>query len=341
VMGIWLYLLIPALPMLMAPALFLPGLGRRLLPLAPWVPTLTLLLLPYQGAVFELPWLLLGARLGMDAYGLPLMLLAITAWTLAGWHARRTLPAERQPAFFLFWLLTWCGNSCVFLTLDAASFYAAYALMTFSAYGLVVHLGRPEDFRAGRVYLTMAVLGEALLIGGLLLLAAEVGNAPLELAPQLVADALRGPWIAALMLAGFGVKMGLVGLHMWLPLAHPQAPVPASAVLSGVIIKAGLMGWLRFLPLGSEAYAWLGYGPVAGRRAEPPLSMARQLGLAQQQGQGAAGLFQHQSDGAGGLLDCAGAVAAGTSFSVRSFGGDLCATSWVGEVLPVPGCGPG
>ena len=41
---------------------------------------------------------------------------------------------------------------------------------------------------------------------------------------------------------------------MWLALAHPQAPVPASAVLSGVIVKAGLMGWLRFLPLGADGF---------------------------------------------------------------------------------------
>jgi len=57
----------------------------------------------------------------------------------------------------------------------------------------------------------------------------------------------------ALLIAGFGVKAGLPLLHMWLPLAHPIAPAPASAVLSGVMIKAGLLGWLRCLPLGEQA----------------------------------------------------------------------------------------
>jgi formate hydrogenlyase subunit 3/multisubunit Na+/H+ antiporter MnhD subunit len=42
-------------------------------------------------------------------------------------------------------------------------------------------------------------------------------------------------------------------VHVWLPLAHPAAPTPASAVLSGAMIKAGLLGWLRFLPLGTVA----------------------------------------------------------------------------------------
>ncbi|MDO5501216.1 MAG: proton-conducting transporter membrane subunit, partial [Propionibacteriaceae bacterium] len=52
------------------------------------------------------------------------------------------------------------------------------------------------------------------------------------------------------MIAGFGIKAGLVLLHVWLPLAHPAAPPTASAVLSGAMVKAGLVGWLRFLPLG-------------------------------------------------------------------------------------------
>jgi formate hydrogenlyase subunit 3/multisubunit Na+/H+ antiporter MnhD subunit len=56
-----------------------------------------------------------------------------------------------------------------------------------------------------------------------------------------------------LLLVGFGIKAGALSLHFWLPLAHPAAPVPASAVLSGAMLKAGLLGWIRFLPLGEAA----------------------------------------------------------------------------------------
>jgi formate hydrogenlyase subunit 3/multisubunit Na+/H+ antiporter MnhD subunit len=252
-----LFFVVPFLPVAIAPWLLMDR-AHKLLPLVPWVPATGLLLLPFQGELIELPWLLLGARLGIDDSALPLLLLAIIGWTIAGWHARRHLPELDQGRFFFFWLLTWCGNFCVFITLDGASFYAAYAMMTFSAYGLVVHLRRPEDYRAGRVYLTMAVIGEACLLAALLLLAVEYGNPRLEIGPSLVASSARAHTITLLMLAAFGVKMGMVGLHMWLPLAHPQAPVPASAVLSGVILKAGLMGWLRFLPLGEPGFESIG-----------------------------------------------------------------------------------
>lgn len=252
-----LFLIVPLTPVLVAPLLLLPG-GRRWLFIAPWIPAAAFALLPLRGEVVELPWLLLGTRLGVDAISHPLVLLGATAWTLAGWHARRTIADEEQPRFFFFWLLTWCGNISVFLTLDAASFYAAYATLTVAAYGLVVHRRRPQDYRAGRVYLWMSMLGEGLLLVGLLILITDAGNLPLGPAPLIVATSSNSQLVAWLMMLGFGIKTGLAGLHMWLPLAHPQAPVPASAVLSGVIVKAGVAGWLRFLPLGQEGFETIG-----------------------------------------------------------------------------------
>jgi len=50
-----------------------------------------------------------------------------------------------------------------------------------------------------------------------------------------------------LFLAGFGVKAGIIPLHIWLPEAHPVAPSNISALLSGVLIKTGIYGLTRVL----------------------------------------------------------------------------------------------
>src|SRR5437867_6411357 len=50
-----------------------------------------------------------------------------------------------------------------------------------------------------------------------------------------------------LFLFGFGVKAGIVPLHIWLPAAHPVAPSNVSALLSGVLIKTGIYGLTRVL----------------------------------------------------------------------------------------------
>ncbi|PIU19876.1 MAG: hydrogenase 4 subunit B, partial [Elusimicrobia bacterium CG08_land_8_20_14_0_20_59_10] len=44
----------------------------------------------------------------------------------------------------------------------------------------------------------------------------------------------------------FGAKAGVVPLHIWLPLAHPQAPSHISSLMSGVMIKVGIYGIIRF-----------------------------------------------------------------------------------------------
>jgi multicomponent Na+:H+ antiporter subunit A len=74
-----------------------------------------------------------------------------------------------------------------------------------------------------------------------------------------VAALLASPWrdaTLALLILGFGVKIGLVPFHVWMPLAYRAAPIPAAAVLSGAAVKAGVIGLIRFLPLDTALSGW-------------------------------------------------------------------------------------
>ena len=62
-------------------------------------------------------------------------------------------------------------------------------------------------------------------------------------------------FVVLLLVIGFGIKLALPGLHLWLPQAYAVSPAPAVAVLSGAMIKAGLLGWFRFLPAGDGGLA--------------------------------------------------------------------------------------
>lgn len=135
--------------------------------------------------------------------------------------------------------------------------------MTFAAYGLVVHAGNRDAQLGARAYLILALFGEAMILAGLLWAAGSAEALTLGGLREGIAAAERGSWMATLLWLGFGVKAGVVGLHVWLPLAHPVAPTPASAVLSGVMIKAGLLGWLGTLPLGDPAAGLESLGRVA------------------------------------------------------------------------------
>jgi formate hydrogenlyase subunit 3/multisubunit Na+/H+ antiporter MnhD subunit len=235
--------------------------GRWWPPLAT-LPSLAAALLVPAGSTVEVPWLLLGARLGLDPTSQVFLAFTAVLWLAAGLqaaaHMHRTPHAGR---FRLYFLLAMSGNFGLIVGQDLVSFYFGFALMGLAAYGLVVHDGNDTVRRAGRVYLVMTLVSEVALFAGFLFLYQRTGT----LTPAMDHIAGAGALELGLLVLAFGIKAGLIGLHMWLPLAHPAAPVPASAVLSGAMIKAALIGWLRFLPLGQQSLPeWGAFLATAG-----------------------------------------------------------------------------
>jgi formate hydrogenlyase subunit 3/multisubunit Na+/H+ antiporter MnhD subunit len=250
-------------PLIVAMLIRVPGLGKvtRFLlgPLAP-LPALYLALAgPAAGAAVHDP-LILGMHLGFGPAGQVFLLFTSGLWMAAAVYSAGYMPASgHRKRFDGFFLLTMMGNFGLILARDVPSFYAFFAIMTFAGFGLVIHTGSTSAHRAARLYLIAAVLGEALLLAALLMAVAAADSVMLADLPAAVAASESRNSIMLLAFFGFGVKAGALPMHFWLPLAHPVAPVPASAVLSGAMIKAGLLGWLHVFPLGHGSFAAWGF----------------------------------------------------------------------------------
>ncbi len=151
------------------------------------------------------------------------------------------------------------GMFLVLLTADAFSFMLAWELMSVASYFLVVFQhDQEENRRAAFIYLLMAVVGGAFLFLAYGVLAAFSSSFSFA---ALKAASLSPTWATiafSFAFIGFGLKAGIVPLHVWLPQAHPVAPSHISALMSGVMLKVAVYGFIRFVYglLGGIHWQW-------------------------------------------------------------------------------------
>jgi hydrogenase-4 component B len=150
----------------------------------------------------------------------------------------------------------------VFTAGDAFFFLVTWEVMSLSAYCLVsFEHEKKESRRAGMVFFIMSHAGTGLLLLAFLVLAQASGSLDFAsfhgLASKL--PAWQQGAVFLLFFAGFGVKAGIIPLHVWLPDAHPAAPSNISALMSGIVIKTGIYGMaLMFFDFFDAPPVWTG-----------------------------------------------------------------------------------
>src|ERR1017187_8057794 len=158
----------------------------------------------------------------------------------------------------LFYGLMTAGIAVVLVARNAVLFLAGWETMALAAFLCITTEDQHEAVRhSGYVYLVATRIGTLLLIAMFAVLHATVGS--WALAPPshpLAASAANAVFVLAFL--GFGLKAGLMPLHVWLPGAHANAPSHVSALMSGVLIKTGIYGLVRITALLPNPPAWWG-----------------------------------------------------------------------------------
>jgi formate hydrogenlyase subunit 3/multisubunit Na+/H+ antiporter MnhD subunit len=248
------------LPPVMALLLAVKPVSRRIVSLLALAPVPGLLLALASGR--EAEWALRvpgGWSFALDRPAALLLAASALLWIAAGLVASRWLEGRAGAArFAMWWLLTLWGSLGVFAAADLAGFYLLYAAASLPAYGLIVWEGGVAERRAGRLTLAAALLGEALLLGAFILIAASAPGQSLLISDGVSALA-TSPFrdaVIALLILGFGLKIGLVPLHGWMPLSYASGPLFAATALSGATSKAGIIGLMQFLPFETGSHGW-------------------------------------------------------------------------------------
>ncbi|WP_302138523.1 proton-conducting transporter transmembrane domain-containing protein [Halomonas alkalicola] len=183
----------------------------------------------------------------LETERLPWLLPALLLWPLLLLASRSATPAGRAsgspPGLTALLLFTAAAHLVTLTAGDLLVFYLGTAWLGLAGWGLVWLGGSSGARRAAAGYLAMMLLAEVSLLLGLTLAWQE---SPSLAFADLAWAGLPAPALAALGL-GLAIKAGAIGVHAWLPLAHPVAPPLASAVLSGLMIKVGLLGGVLLL----------------------------------------------------------------------------------------------
>ncbi|WP_374691720.1 NuoM family protein [Accumulibacter sp.] len=185
--------------------------------------------------------------LGVDGISLPMILLA----TLLCFVAIFSSTSIRSGAKLYFSLLLILETALliVFSARDWSLFYVCWELTLIPLFFLIDRLGGANRHRAALNFVLYTLGGSVFMLIALLLLYDVAPGHSFAMADMAAGGAqlpVRTQVLVFLgLLLGFGVKMPIVPLHGWLPLAHVEAPSPISILLSGILLKMGAYGLIR------------------------------------------------------------------------------------------------
>jgi hydrogenase-4 component B len=220
----------------------------------------------------EIPLLIGHITFEVDSFGMFFAVFTSFVWMASTLYASSYMQHEKKrDRYFTYNLAVLGANMGVVLAGDLISLYLFFEALGLLAYWLVVHTETPEALKASTKYLWMTVMGGFALVAGILITFGLGSTGSLTPVPLVEGSEVLMWTGAILMIVGFGVKAGMVPVHIWLPDAHPVAPSPASALLSGIMIKAGAYGIFRVVTA-------LFRPPVAEHVAEELWHFTSQLG---------------------------------------------------------------
>lgn len=198
----------------------------------------------------------------LAAYFLLILAILSAAVALYSFGYLRPMQGRDLGAFGFFFNLLLLSLALVFSAANAFFFLIAWEVMALSAFCLVSFEHEKKEARhAGILFLIMSHAGTGLLFIAFLVLASASRSLEFSSFHLLVytMPPVQQGVVFVLFLLGFGVKAGIIPIHIWLPEAHPVAPSNVSALMSGIVIKSGIYGMARvFFDFYGPPPLWMG-----------------------------------------------------------------------------------
>jgi len=180
---------------------------------------------------------------GISIYFVLLTTFLIPICLMVSWESIRHLTRQYLISLILIeWLLI-----SVFTVLDILGFYIFYEGVLIPMFYIIGVWGaREQKITAAYYFFFYTLLGSVLMLLSIMYIYTLTGTTDL---PTLLAYEFSDNVQLIVFLAFFAslaVKLPSFPFHIWLPLAHVEAPVAGSVLLAGVLIKLGSYGLIRY-----------------------------------------------------------------------------------------------
>ncbi len=163
---------------------------------------------------------------------------------------QKEIPESHHRIFFTAMMLCLAGLLGMSITGDAFNLFVLLEISSLSSYTLI-SLGRDRRaLTASFQYLIMGTIGATFILIGIGLLYALTGTLNMtDLASRIPALAGSRTLEAAFafLIVGFGLKLAMFPLHLWLPNAYAFAPSAVTAFIGSTATKVAIYALLRFL----------------------------------------------------------------------------------------------
>ncbi len=172
----------------------------------------------------------------------------------------------RLGLYYMMMLLVSTSMLGIVMSGDLISFYVFWEIMSWSIFVLVSYNKGPA-LAAGLKYIIISLAGSLCMLVGILSIYGNFGTFDISQIAGFIASAPRGyiVFILIMFCIAFGIKNGLMPLHVWVPSAYTESPSPFTALLSGMLAKMGTFGFLMifYIMLGSRIFLYLGQGRLS------------------------------------------------------------------------------
>lgn len=162
----------------------------------------------------------------------------------------KEIPPQHQSLFYVLMLLCLAGLLGMTITGDAFNVFVLLEISSLSTYALM-SLGRDRRaLTSAFQYLVMGTIGATFILIGIGLLYILTGSLNmLDLAEKIkgLHDSRTLQVAYGFLIVGFGLKLAMFPLHLWLPNAYAYAPSVVSAFLAATATKVAIYTMLRFM----------------------------------------------------------------------------------------------